>query len=85
MVGKELRTLKLAKFMDLIKHLCMYGKCKEHVRDAYYQHKFVYPYLILQISTILGHHPHLHIVTMHPKTMNMYMNQKPTTKAQVIF
>jgi hypothetical protein len=28
MVGKELKTLKLAKFMDLIKHLCMYDKCE---------------------------------------------------------
>lgn len=58
---------------------------KEHVQDAYYQHQFVYPHLILQTSTILGDHPLLHIVTMHPKAMNMYMNKKPTTKAQVIF
>ncbi len=57
---------------------------KEHVQDAYHRHQFVYPYLILQTSTILGDHPQLHFITMHPKAMNMYMNQKPTIEAQVI-
>ncbi len=28
MVGKELRTLKPTKFMEFIKHLCMYVKCE---------------------------------------------------------